>query len=110
MAVIRFVSVLVTCGSRSSLYNSGDDGVRGLAPAEGPWFGVGLGDEAVDGFLERDDGVKDAALQRQAGLGAVQRLDLLGWMAPSWHRGAKMVAVEGHQRGAIRHGDCDDRP
>jgi hypothetical protein len=41
--------------------DGGDDGVRGLAPAEGPWFGVGLGDEAVDGFLERDDGVKDAA-------------------------------------------------
>ena len=47
---------------------------------------------------------------RQQRLGAVERLDLLGWMAPSRHRGAKMVAIEGHQRGAIRHGGCDDRP
>ena len=41
---------------------------------------------------------------------ALGRLDLLGWMAPSRHRGAKMAAVEGHQRGAIRHGGYDDRP
>ena len=42
-----------------------------------------------------------ALLQRQAGLGAVKRLDLMGWMAPSRHRRAKLVAVEQHQRGAI---------
>jgi transposase len=40
-------------------------------------------------------------LERQAGLGAVERLDLMGWMAPSRHRCAKLVAVEHHQGGAI---------
>src|SRR5215207_1146281 len=38
-----------------------------------------------------------ALLERQAGLGAVERLDLMGWMAPSRHQRAKLVAVESHQ-------------
>ena len=42
--------------------------------------------------------------------GTLRRLHLLGWMAPSRHQRAKVVAVEGHQRGAIRHGDYNDRP
>ena len=36
-------------------------------------------------------------LDRQPGLGAVERLDLMGWMAPSLHRRAMLVAVEGHR-------------
>jgi hypothetical protein len=47
---------------------------------------------------------------RQHRRGPLDGPDLLGWMAPSRHRGAKVVAVEGHQRGAIRHGGYDDRP
>jgi hypothetical protein len=35
-----------------------------------------------------------ARLERQPGLGAIERLDLMGWMAPSRHRRAKLVAVE----------------
>ena len=38
-----------------------------------------------------------ARLERQAGLGPIERLDLMGWMAPSRHRRAKVVAVEQHQ-------------
>jgi hypothetical protein len=38
-----------------------------------------------------------ALLNRQARLGAVEGLDLMGWMAPSRHRRAKVVAVEQHQ-------------
>src|SRR5882757_6451833 len=34
-------------------------------------------------------------LDRQARLGTVERLDLMGWMAPSLHRRAMLVAVEG---------------
>jgi hypothetical protein len=34
---------------------------------EGLWLGIGLGDEAVDGFLERGQGVEDAALQAPFG-------------------------------------------
>jgi hypothetical protein len=33
-------------------------------------------------------------LHRQPGLGAIERLDLMGWMAPSRQRRAKLVAVE----------------
>src|SRR3712207_2124752 len=51
-----------------------------------------------------------AGAHRQHRCGPLDGLDLLGWMAPSRHRGAKMAAVEGHQRGAIRHGGYDDRP
>ena len=36
-------------------------------------------------------------LDRQARLGTVERLDLMGWMAPSLHRRAMLVAVEGHR-------------
>ena len=46
-------------------------------------------------------GAGPALLERQARLGAVERLDLMGWMAPSRHRRAKLVAVEQHQGGAI---------
>jgi transposase len=42
-----------------------------------------------------------AGLERQSRLGAIERLDLMGWMAPSRHRCAKLVAVEHHQGGAI---------
>ena len=38
---------------------------------------------------------------RQARLGAIERLDLMGWMAPSRQRRAKLVAVEQHKGGAI---------
>jgi hypothetical protein len=44
-----------------------DDGVRIFGPMEEPWYGVGLGDEAVDGFLERDKGVEDVAFQAALG-------------------------------------------
>ena len=50
-------------------------------------------------------GAEPARLDRQSGLGAVGRLNLMGWMAPSRHRRAKVVAVEQHQGGAIQHGD-----
>ena len=43
--------------------DGGDDDIRVLGPAEGPRCGVGLGDEAFDSGLERDEGVKNAALQ-----------------------------------------------
>ena len=39
-----------------------DDPVRIGGPGEGPRFCVMLADEAVDGGLEVDDGVEDAAL------------------------------------------------
>src|SRR3712207_48369 len=45
-----------------------------------------------------------ARLHRQAGSGAVEGLDLLGWMAPSRHHGAKVVAVEDHRTGS--HPPC----
>jgi hypothetical protein len=38
-----------------------------------------------------------ASLHRQPRLGAVECLDLMGWMAPSLHRRAMLVAVEGHR-------------
>jgi hypothetical protein len=65
--------------------------------------------EHVEGGEQRRDAVAlvivrhracPAALQRQAGLGAVERLDLMRWMAPSLHRRAVLVAVEGHHVGS----------
>ena len=41
----------------------GDDLVGVLGPAEGARVGIGFCEEAVDGGLEGDKGVKDAALQ-----------------------------------------------
>jgi len=43
--------------------DGGDDFVGVGGPCEGLRVGVGLGDEAVDGGLEIDDGAEDAALQ-----------------------------------------------
>jgi hypothetical protein len=50
------------------------------------------GEEVLDGI-----GCAFARSDRQARLGAVERLDLMGWMAPSLHRRAMLVAVEGHR-------------
>jgi hypothetical protein len=43
--------------------DGGDDGVRVLGPTEALWLGIGLGDEAVDAFLERGQAVEYAALR-----------------------------------------------
>ena len=53
----------------------GGDGVRIFGPLEGPWLGVGLGDEAVDDGLERDEGVEDIALQALHGQPGEEALD-----------------------------------
>ena len=44
-------------------FDGGDDFVRVCGPCEWLWVSVGLGNEAVDGSLEIDDGVEDTALQ-----------------------------------------------
>ena len=51
------------------------------------------------GACSRGSAAGLAGPQRQARLGAVERLDLMGWMAPSRHRRAKVVAVEQHHQG-----------
>ena len=48
-------------------FDGGDDLVRIGGPCEGFGVFVGLGDEAVDGCLEVDEGVKDAALEASFG-------------------------------------------
>ena len=45
-----------------SLY-SGDDFVGICGPDEGLWVGILLGDEAVDGGLQVDDGMENAAFE-----------------------------------------------
>jgi hypothetical protein len=40
--------------------------VSGRWPMEGLWPGIGLGDEAVDGFLERDRQMRCAELTPMA--------------------------------------------
>ena len=47
--------------------DGGDDFVGVCGPCEGLRFGVGLGEEAVDGGLEVDDGAEDAAFQAAPG-------------------------------------------
>lgn len=47
--------------------DGGDDGVWVFGPMAGPRVGVGLGEEAFDGGLERDQGMKDAAFQASLG-------------------------------------------
>src|SRR3546814_16214589 len=47
--------------------DGGDDGVGIGGPGEGLGFGVVLAHEAVDGGLEVDDGVEDAALEPSPG-------------------------------------------
>ena len=61
--------------------DGGYDLIRVLGPAEGAWVGVGVGDIAIDGFLERDEGVEHAALEPLPGeLGeeALDRVDQRG--------------------------------
>jgi hypothetical protein len=88
--------------------------VPGEAPADHrARLHVGGGEQArgaVPSVVVVGAALRLAGAQRQERLRAVQGLDLLGWMAPSPHRGAKLVAVEVHQRGAIRHGGYDNRP
>jgi hypothetical protein len=48
-------------------------------------------------FVVMGQGAGAALLHRQPRLSAVERLDLMGWMAPSLHRRAMLVAVEGHR-------------
>ena len=55
-----------------------DDFVGICGPDEGFWLLVVLGEEAVDGGLEVDDGVKDAAFQaplRQPGEETLHRVE-----------------------------------
>ena len=55
----------------------GDDFVGVCGPCEGLQFGVGLGEEAVDGGLEVDDGAEDAfqAAPGQPGEEALDRIE-----------------------------------
>ena len=58
--------------------DGGDDFVRVCGPCEGLRFGVGLGEEAVDGGLGVDDGAEEAAFQaapRQPGEEALDRIE-----------------------------------
>ena len=58
--------------------DGGDDFVGVCGPCEGLRFGVGLGEEAVDGGLEVDDGAEEAAFQaapRQPGEEALDRIE-----------------------------------
>ena len=48
-------------------FNGGDDFVWVSGPYEGLWRLVCLGDEAVDGSLEIDDGSEDASFQTSLG-------------------------------------------
>jgi len=50
--------------------DGGDDFVGVCIPCEGLRFGVGLGEEAVDGGLGVDDGAEEAAFQAAPSLGA----------------------------------------
>ena len=47
--------------------DGGDDFVGVCGPCEGLRYGFGLGEEAVDGGLEVDDGAEDAAFQTALG-------------------------------------------
>jgi hypothetical protein len=55
--------------------DGGDDGVGVLGPSEGPWIAVGFLDEAVDGSLQRDQRVEDAAFQAVFGQLGEEALD-----------------------------------
>ena len=52
-----------------------NDAVGVSGPDEGLGIGIGLGEEAVDGGLEFDDGSEYAALQPAPGQSREQRLD-----------------------------------
>ena len=55
--------------------DGGDDFVGVCGPCEGLRFGVGLGEETVDGGLEVDDGAEDAAFQAAPGQPGEEALD-----------------------------------
>ncbi len=55
--------------------NGGDDLIGVGGPNEGLGVMVGLSDEAINGGLEFDDGVKDAALEAAAGEFGEEALD-----------------------------------
>jgi hypothetical protein len=77
-------------------FDGGDDLVGIGGPCEGFGVFVGLGDEAVDGGLEVDEGAKDAALEASFGeLGEVS-LDGVEPGAGGWGEveGEALVAVE----------------
>ena len=56
-------------------FDGGDDFVGVGSPCEGLWFGVGLGEETVDGGLEVDDGAEDATFQAAPGQLGEEALD-----------------------------------
>lgn len=56
----------------------GDDAVGVGGPDEGFGLGVVLGEVAVDGGLEVDQGVEDATLQAPSGQGGEEGLDGIG--------------------------------
>ena len=53
----------------------GDDLVWVFCPNEGLWFGIGIGNEAVDRMLEFLDWTKDAPLEAPLGQGGEQAFD-----------------------------------
>ena len=87
-----------------------DRGLDGVEEADELLVPVALHVAADDGAVEHVEGGEQrggavalvvvghgagaALLHGQAGLGAVERLDLMGWMAPYRHPRAKVVAVE----------------
>ena len=56
-------------------FDGGDDFVGIGGPSEGFWVGIGLGDEAIDGGLQIDDGAEDATLQSSLGQLGEEALD-----------------------------------
>ena len=79
-------------------FDGGDDLLRDSGPFKGFRFFVGLGDEAVDGDLQVDKGIKDATLEATSGeLGEVA----LDGIEPGAGRRGE---VEGEARVAVEPG------
>jgi hypothetical protein len=65
-------------------FDGGDDAVGIGGPSEGLWIIICLGEEAIDGGLEIDDGAEDAAFQSTPGKLGKEALDGIEPGARGW--------------------------
>ena len=87
-------------------FDSGEDTFWIGRPNEGFWVGIGIGNEAVDGELQVDDGLEYAALEPLPGEPGKPTFDCIGPGAGSWGEveGEALVPLQPGRNPRFREG------